>query len=355
MQNSEFSTAVLAWFKQHGRNNLPWQHNINAYRVWLSEIMLQQTQVTTVIPYFSRFTETFPTVEDLAAAQLDDVLHLWTGLGYYARARNLHKCAQHVANECNGKFPQTVEGLCELPGIGRSTAGAICSITWGLPTPILDGNVKRVLARFFAVSGWPGQTAVANTLWQHATALTPEKDNAAYTQAMMDLGATLCTRTKPSCPICPLQSACEAFQIGDASAYPGKKPVKEKPVKAIKMLMLLNQEGEILLEQRPPQGIWGGLWSFPEIQAEDDALEYPPLSRLGDVEITETWSTLRHTFSHYHLDITPVCLQLRSSTTANVADDQRLWYNTQSPATVGLAAPVKRLLQTLAQQELTLI
>lgn len=354
MPTFDFSAAVLHWFEQHGRKHLPWQHNITAYRVWLSEIMLQQTQVTTVIPYFERFTDTFPTVQDLAAAPIDEVLHLWTGLGYYARARNLHRCAQQVVEQFGGEFPQSVEALCELPGIGRSTAGAICSITWNLPTPILDGNVKRVLARFFAVEGWPGQTFVADTLWKYAEQLTPSKQSANYTQAMMDLGATLCTRTQPRCNECPLQTECKALKLNRVLEFPGKKPAKAKPVKAVQMLMLQNTAGEWLLQQRPPQGIWGGLWSFPELILENDAAQFTQ-DHFGEAEVVETWTTLRHTFSHYHLDITPVWLKLVSSAVANVADDTRLWYNTHSPAAVGLAAPVKRLLQTLAERESALI
>lgn len=349
-----FSAAVLTWFDQHGRKHLPWQQNIDAYRVWLSEVMLQQTQVATVIPYFEKFTARFPTVHDLAAAPLDDVLHLWTGLGYYARARNLHACAKQVVVEYGGEFPRTVEGLAALPGIGRSTAGAICSITWNRPAPILDGNVKRVLARFYAVEGWPGQTAVANALWSLAETHTPRQRNADYSQAMMDLGATLCTRSRPQCAACPLQDHCQARAVGNPEAYPGKKPRKEKPVRQLQMLMLQNPRGEILLEQRPAQGIWGGLWSFPELATDTDPLDHAR-DHWGPALLEETWATYRHTFSHYHLDIIPVWLQLEQAPQGIRADDRLLWYDPDRPPSVGLAAPVKRLLGQLAERGTSLV
>ncbi|MEX1032152.1 MAG: A/G-specific adenine glycosylase [Cellvibrionaceae bacterium] len=345
----DFSTAVLNWFQQHGRTHLPWQQGINAYRVWLSEVMLQQTQVSTVIPYFETFTHKFPAVEDLAAAPLDEVLHLWTGLGYYARARNLHACAQKMVNEHSGEFPQSVEALAALPGIGRSTAGAIYSLTWDRPAAILDGNVKRVLARFYAVEGWPGQTAVATRLWSLAEENTPPEDNARYTQAMMDLGATVCSRGRPLCSACPLQGHCRAYAQGNPEHYPGKKPRKVMPVRQVQMLMVQNPQGDILLEQRPPHGIWGGLWSFPELAPGADPLDYA-LDRTGRPTLTETWATHRHTFSHYHLDITPVWLQLDTMSHSIMADDRLIWYNPHQPSSVGLAAPVKRLLGRLAER-----
>ncbi|MGH1470488.1 MAG: A/G-specific adenine glycosylase [Cellvibrionaceae bacterium] len=349
MATFHFSHTVLQWFDKNGRKNLPWQHNITAYRVWLSEIMLQQTQVKTVIPYFHSFTEKFPTIEQLAQAPIDDVLHLWTGLGYYARARNLHACAKKIVEEYNGDFPQDVEALVELPGIGRSTAGAICSIVWDKPTAILDGNVKRVLARFKAISGWPGQTAVANRLWTLAESLTPDTHTGNYTQAMMDLGATVCTRSKPKCEECPLATQCVGFSQRNPTDYPGKKPKKTIPVRAVKMLMIQNPDGEFFLEQRPSQGIWGGLWSFLEIPIEQDSLEHC-FDQLGytakDIKpnAPQIWDTYRHTFSHYHLDITPVLIPLTRHSHQIMADDSRIWYNTASPQQVGLAAPVKKLL-----------
>jgi A/G-specific adenine glycosylase len=359
MNSFDFSGAVLAWFHQYGRKHLPWQQDISAYRVWLSEVMLQQTQVSTVIPYFQAFTTRFPAVIDLANAPLDDVLHLWTGLGYYARARNLHACARQVVNDFGGEFPRSVEALANLPGIGRSTAGAIASITWNQPAAILDGNVKRVLARFYAVAGWPGQTAVANQLWSLAERNTPREQNAHYTQAIMDLGATVCTRSRPQCGACPLEHHCVARAQNNPEDYPGKKPKKILPVKAVQMLMIENPLGEILLERRPPQGIWGGLWSFPEVATGADPLEHALAHRsgAGAAGRIESWSSLRHTFSHYHLDITPVWLRLPRLPDAIMADDRLIWYNPQQPQNVGLAAPVKRLLRQLAErnQQLSLV
>ncbi len=345
--SQDFSRRVLKWFDQHGRKHLPWQKDISAYRVWLSEIMLQQTQVTTVIPYFDRFIARFPTVESLAAAPIDEVLHLWTGLGYYARARNLHKCAQQVVNQYGGEFPATVEALAELPGIGRSTAGAITSIAFQQRAAILDGNVKRVLARYHAVEGWPGQSDVVGQLWDIAETYTPKKRANHYTQAMMDMGATVCTRSKPKCEQCPLREGCIAYAQGNPQDYPGKKPKKALPEKSVQLLMLRNPAGDLLLQQRPAQGIWGGLWSFPELALAADAQEYAE-DHYGKVIALETWNSYRHTFSHYHLDITPVLIQLAKSPQA-IGEAATHWYNPHQPDALGLAAPVKKLLEKIAQ------
>ncbi len=347
MSTPSFSARVLKWFDKHGRKHLPWQQDINAYRVWLSEIMLQQTQVTTVIPYFERFTARFPTVIALAAAPIDEVLHLWTGLGYYARARNLHKCAQIVVKNHGGEFPVTVEELAELPGIGRSTAGAIASIAYHQRAAILDGNVKRVLARYHAVEGWPGQTDVVNRLWELAEQYTPKSRANHYTQAMMDMGATLCTRSKPKCEICPLREGCIAYAQGNPQEYPGKKPKKALPEKSVQLLMLRNSAGDLLLQQRPAQGIWGGLWSFPELAMGLAADDYVS-DHFGEVVVHEVWDSYRHTFSHYHLDITPVLIQLAKSP-QTIGEAATHWYNPHQPDALGLAAPVKKLLEKLAQ------
>lgn len=344
---SSFSAPVLKWFDQHGRKHLPWQQDISAYRVWLSEIMLQQTQVATVIPYFERFIARFPNVQSLAAAPIDEVLHLWTGLGYYARARNLHKCAQTVVSQHGGEFPATVEALVELPGIGRSTAGAIVSIAFQKRAAILDGNVKRVLARYHAVEGWPGQLDVARQLWEIAENYTPKTRANHYTQAMMDMGATLCTRSKPKCDACPLSGGCIAYAQGNPQDYPGKKPKKTLPEKSVQLLMLRNPAGDLLLQQRPAQGIWGGLWSFPELAIDADAQEYVE-DHYGKVIELEEWNSYRHTFSHYHLDITPVLVQLAKSPNA-IGESANHWYNPHQPDALGLAAPVKKLLEKLAQ------
>lgn len=344
---SPFSNRVLNWFDQHGRKDLPWQQDLSAYRVWVSEIMLQQTQVKTVIPYYERFMAEFPTVEDLAAASVDEVLHLWTGLGYYARGRNLHKAARVVCDELGGEFPTTVDGLCELPGIGRSTAGAIVSIAHRQRAVILDGNVKRVLARYRAVDGWPGTKPVHDTLWQIADELTPVDRSGAYSQAMMDLGATLCTRSKPSCEICPISEDCQANAQGEQQRFPGKKPRKVLPVKNTVFLIARTPGGEFWLQRRPANGIWGGLWCFPELETEACAIEWS-LDRFGlEPQQIDALPAFRHTFSHYHLDISPVQIQLDKSPEAVMEASDQLWYNTQQPAEIGLAAPVAKLLAQL--------
>lgn len=353
--NTPFGDKLLAWFDQHGRKDLPWQKNINAYRVWISEIMLQQTQVKTAIPYYEKFMAQFPNVTRLAAATEDDVLHYWSGLGYYSRARNLHKSAQQICQLFGGELPDTVEALITLPGIGRSTAGAIAAIAFHQHSAILDGNVKRVLARHHSVEGWPGKPAVANTLWGFAEALTPKYRVADYTQAIMDLGATLCTRSKPACSKCPIQLDCQAFQQGTVANYPGKKPKKVIPIKTITMFIVVNQQGHVLLQKRPATGVWASLWSLPE-----DPLQ---LSNLGLSEIETTssvsknivkqtsqwtdnakaWPTLRHTFSHFHLDISPRYFRIKAQSRI-MEPSQWLWFNPADPAKIGLAAPVSKLI-----------
>lgn len=353
MTPEAFRRAVLDWFDEHGRKDLPWQEDITPYRVWVSEIMLQQTRVATVIPYFRRFMERFPRVEDLAAASRDEVLHLWTGLGYYARARHLHEAAIRVSEDHGGRFPRSVEELAGLPGIGLSTAGAIAAISMGIRAPILDGNVKRVLTRFHAIEGWPGKRAVEKRLWEIATDYTPEERVADYTQAMMDLGATLCTRGTPDCQRCPLADHCQAFANGNMTDYPSPKPKKALPVKETVMLLFTDDRGRVLLEQRPPSGLWGGLWSFPEVP--DESALAAALRKRGLTETArDTLPPFRHTFSHYHLDITP--LRVRVNTGTAIAEDSVAWVPPGKPGRRGLAAPVKRLLSRLArpapQQEL---
>lgn len=346
-----FAQALLAWFDSHGRMDLPWQENRDAYRVWLSEIMLQQTQVATVIPYFQRFIREFPDIESLAAAPQDKVLQLWTGLGYYARARNLHRCAQQLVDERQGHFPEDVESLTALPGIGRSTAGAIASIAFNRPAPILDGNVKRVLARHYAVAGWPGKTAVLNRLWDLAEKHTPEERCADYTQAIMDLGATLCTRSRPTCALCPVSRACQARAQDRQEDYPGKKPKKHKPVKTSQFLMLLGPGGEVFLQKRPAPGIWGGLWSFPELSPEEDAGDHAG-RHYGRVLERHNWQTHRHSFSHYHLEIQPVLLRMAQIPDRLGEPGTGDWYTPTQAWELGLAAPVKRLLEQIEGQTL---
>ena len=344
MDNSHFSAIVLQWFDQHGRKHLPWQQTKSAYNTWISEIMLQQTQVATVIPYYNAFMARFPTVEDLAKAPIDEVLHHWTGLGYYARARNLHKAAHMIVNEFDGQFPQDPQLLEQLPGVGRSTAAAVSSIAYGTKAAILDGNVKRVLARYFAVEGWPGNTQVAKRLWEHAEALTPDRRNADYTQAMMDLGATLCTRSKPRCGDCPISESCLALKADRVTDFPGSKPKKEKPTKQTYML-LIKDGARFLIEQRPAVGIWEGLWSFPEVTDLRD-IEVDWRINQNRLKILEPF---RHTFSHYHLEITPVVINVEDLHVDHVMEERTtLWYNSVQPSEVGLAAPVKTLIQTLS-------
>ena len=341
-----FADRLLNWFDKHGRKDLPWQQDISPYRVWVSEIMLQQTQVNTVIPYYLAFMKAFPSIGRLAHAPIDQVLHHWTGLGYYARARNLHKTAQIIASDYKGKFPGSVEELEALPGIGRSTAGAIVSIAFQKRAPILDGNVKRVLARHQTIGGWPGESSTLQSLWVVSETVTPTKRIAAYTQAIMDLGATLCTRSKPDCGACPVADDCMAYAEGTQGEYPGKKPKKALPVKTTRMLMIEAPNQQILLEQRPANGIWGGLWSFPEINGDVSAEDYC-LRHVGSPGRISHWPPLRHTFSHYHLDIQPVHVQLAKAPGAIMEDNRLLWYNSPSAPEVGLAAPVKKLLAKL--------
>ena len=344
--SEQFSQAVLAWYDQFGRKDLPWQQDMTPYRVWVSEIMLQQTQVATVIPYYQRFMQVLPDVHVLAAADADEVLHLWTGLGYYSRARNLHKAAQIVVAEHGGEFPAGVEELEALPGIGRSTAGAIASLSMDLRAPILDGNVKRVLARYHAVEGWPGTKKVQDQLWQVAERYTPQQRFNHYTQAMMDLGATLCTRSKPSCLLCPVQQGCEAHRLGQPTVYPHSKPRKALPVRQCLMPLLANPDGEIWLQRRPDSGLWGGLWCPPQLD-DQSALDELLQHKGWHVAEQQSLEPLRHTFSHFHLDIQP--LLVRVLPTPSVAEAGQVWYNLRQPTRLGLAAPVSKLLKQVEQ------
>ena len=348
MHPEEFSQRVLRWFDDHGRKHLPWQRQATPYRVWVSEIMLQQTQVATVIPYYERFMARFPDVNALAAAALDEVLHLWSGLGYYARARHLHQAAVIVRDQYGGELPLDFAVLCRLPGIGRSTAGAILALSANQRHPILDGNVKRLLARFQAVEGWPGLAGVLATLWELAERYTPHHRVADYTQAMMDLGALLCTRRRPRCQRCPVAEACEAHAQGREQDFPVSRPARELPVRTTRMLLLCTPAAEVLLEKRPPTGVWGSLWSLPECPLEVD-IDAWCRDRLGLEALTiQPWRVWRHTFSHFHLDITPVCVTVKNPTPAVLEGERFVWYNIQQPDERGLAAPVQRLLTLLA-------
>jgi A/G-specific adenine glycosylase len=342
MTPSVFQQNILDWFDQHGRKDLPWQKDITPYRVWLSETMLQQTQVATVIGYFNAFTERFPDIESLAQAPIDDVLHLWSGLGYYARARNLHKTAQLIVEK--GRFPDTPDELVALPGIGLSTAGAILSIAFKKSHPILDGNVKRVLARFKAVTGWPGNSNVSKELWLLSAHYTPHGRVADYTQAMMDLGATLCTRSRPACHACPLKDNCLARLTDNIAAFPAPKPAKSLPVKHRVFLLLRDSLNRILLEKRPPAGIWGGLWSLPEFDSIETAVDW--CSERNMPIINQTLMAMRrHTFSHYHLDFTPLIIETDNPTNIVMEASQTVWYKAGQIHNLGIAAPIKLLLQ----------
>ena len=347
METSVFAHLVLDWSARHGRKDLPWQRDPSPYRVWVSEVMLQQTQVAVVIPYFERFMGQLPTVAALAAAPLDQVLHLWSGLGYYARARNLHKAAGLILTRHGGELPRDLAPLELLPGIGRSTAGAILSLALGQRQVILDGNVKRVLARAFAVPGWPGQAWVLNRLWDLAAACTPQTEVAAYNQAMMDLGATLCTKAAPACELCPLAGRCAALAQGEPTAFPAAKPRREVPVRQVCLLVLVGPEGEVLLERRPPAGVWGGLWSLPECAIDADPDDWCHRHLGLTPGRVEKLKPRRHSFSHFRLDIQPLRIAL-DRPPEHLADDERhTWYDLGRPAPLGLAAPVARILSEL--------
>ena len=307
--------------------------------------MLQQTQVTTVIPYFERFMTRFPDVRQLADAEQDEVLHLWTGLGYYARARNLHKAAKQLVENHNGEFPNSVDEVAELRGIGRSTAGAILSLSRGVHVPILDGNVKRVLTRFFALEGWTGTTANQKQLWQWSEALTPAKRVGDFNQVMMDLGAMVCVRSRPLCYACPLQPKCRARAEGRTHELPASKPKKDKPTRNAWMLILQAPDGRIHLEKRPSSGIWGGLHSFPEFPSRDEAEAHLSLKGINTENEPEDWPSFRHTFSHYHLNIHPLFVPLAHTPTA--VSEHALWYHPGIAEQIGLSAPVKHLLDHL--------
>ena len=340
---------ILHWYATHGRHNLPWQHPKTAYRVWVSEVMLQQTQVKTVIPYFRRFIKRFPSLKSLAMADLNEVLTLWTGLGYYSRARNLHRSAQLITTQHQGRFPKDIDRLTQLPGIGRSTAGAILAIAFNQATAILDGNVKRVLVRSHGIQGWPGQTKILKALWSLSEHYMPKKNCADYTQAMMDLGATLCTRTQPNCQLCPLKKYCVAYATDQVNTLPTPKPRQNKAQRACYLLLLVNNKQHVLLQQRPPTGIWGGLWSLPECPLEQDISAW--CQQQWGLKITQVTPrpTFRHSFSHYDLDIHPMIATVK--TTATIMDSNAYhWYDGQV-VPGGLPAPVRRLLQEYWQQQ----
>lgn len=346
----DFAKCILTWYDQYGRKTLPWQIQKSAYHVWLSEVMLQQTQVVTVIPYFKRFVQQFPTITALAKAPIDDVLHLWTGLGYYARARNLHKAAQIITEQFNGIFPTDFNDVINLPGIGRSTAGAILSLSQKQHYAILDGNIKRVLTRFYAIDGWPGNKQIENQLWQLAENVTPFVDVDKFNQAMMDIGAIICTRSKPKCSLCPVHMDCSAYQHDNWQNYPTKKPKQSIPTKTAYFL-ILDDNQMIWLEKRPPIGIWGGLYCFPQFE-NYQAIENWLKQRKLTTDKLQQLISFKHTFSHFHLEIVPIYTQLKKNC-ACLDEANGCWFNLKQPAKIGLATPVHNLLQQLTRQSHT--
>ncbi|MBV9695555.1 MAG: A/G-specific adenine glycosylase [Gammaproteobacteria bacterium] len=349
MSGAKFSESLLAWHARAGRHELPWQQPRTPYRVWISEIMLQQTQVQTVIPYYTRFLARFPDVRTLGAAPLDEVLHLWSGLGYYARARNLHRAAREVCAVHGGAFPQEFAAVAALPGIGRSTAGAILALACGQHHPILDGNARRVLARHFAIGGPAHSAAVQARLWRRAAACTPAVAVADYTQAIMDLGATVCTRTRPRCDVCPVAASCRARAGGQVLRYPGARRRTARSQRTAYLLVALSARGEVLLERRPPQGIWGGLWSLPEFTSLRAARDHARRALGTRLPQLQSLAPRAHRFTHFDLQLRPLLLRCRDA----VAGGQGVrWYNIRQPARIGLPAPVTALLEELSHQEL---
>jgi len=340
-----FSQQVLSWFDKHGRKDLPWQHDRDAYKIWVSEIMLQQTRVETVIPYYEKFMQHFPTVKKLAAANIDEVLHQWTGLGYYARARNLHNAAQYICEQYKGAFPKNIDQAIALPGIGRSTAAAILTLSFDQSHAILDGNVKRVLARYFALEGWPGIRVVEEQLWQHAEALLPSGRFAEYTQAMMDLGATLCTRSNPSCSTCPVQATCQAYAQHRQSELPTPKTPKKIPQRNVVVAIIQDyKDDSIWLEKRPPTGIWGGLYSFPEFK-DTAKLDVWLGKHYKNCSLKfQLLPAISHTFSHFRLHMHPRLIQINKRPNGVMEDDLGVWYKLTDQK-IGLAAPVKKALE----------
>lgn len=344
-----FASSLLHWFDAYGRHDLPWQHPRTPYRVWLSEIMLQQTQVTVVRGYFQRFVDALPDIPALAAASQSQVMALWSGLGYYSRARNLHTAAQQCVAMHASELPRDLDALIALPGIGRSTAGAILAQAWNDRFAILDGNVKRVLCRFHGIEGWPGTPAIEKQLWSLAEAHLPQTRLADYTQAQMDFGATLCARHRPKCTVCPLRTDCVAFQTGRTATIPSPKPKTIRPHREICMLLLHDARDRILLQQRPQTGIWAGLWSLPQFAEAAAARAW--LSQWDSDAATSlrVRPNVRHGFTHFELTIVPVDAHVMTAPPAGAEDDLQ-WFMRQDIAQLGLPAPVRRLIADSPRQ-----
>jgi len=328
-----FANAIINWQKQHGRHDLPWQNTTDPYAIWVSEIMLQQTQVAAVIGYYAKFMARFPSVHALASATQEEVLQHWSGLGYYSRARNLHNAAQKIVDEFGGEFPQNFDDILSLPGIGRSTAAAISTFAFNKSQPILDGNVKRVFARHFLVEGWPSTPKIEKQMWQIALRENPTENAIAYTQGLMDLGATLCTRSKPRCGECPVNRSCQAFAQKLTHKLPTPKPRKTLPEKSTTMLVIMNGD-EVMLERRPPSGIWGGLWSFPEAENSPENAQLLP--------------KLTHTFTHFKLHIQPQLLH--ASKNNQVMEPRTIWLNLDDAIGAAIPTPVRKILLNLKEK-----
>jgi A/G-specific adenine glycosylase len=341
----EFPCRVVDWQRRSGRHDLPWQNTRDPYRVWLSEIMLQQTQVTAVIPYFGRFVERFPSIAHLARAHEDAVLAAWSGLGYYARARNLHRAAQRIEKTHAGHFPDRFEAILALPGVGRSTAGAIAVFAFGQRFPILDGNVKRVLARCFGVEGYPGDKAVSDRLWQLTEVLLPRRQVAAYTQGLMDLGAQVCKRSRPACSACPLVDQCVARRDGREGELPSPRPKKARPQRSTVMLILRHGD-DILLEKRPAPGIWGGLWSFPESDAVECAAGISRRHYGVELQDARELAPIEHGFTHFSLRIVPLLCSV-ARRRERLEAPGRVWLSIEDAAAHAIPVPVRTLLEQL--------
>jgi A/G-specific adenine glycosylase len=343
--NASFAEKLVAWQRRHGRKDLPWQGTRDPYRIWLSEVMLQQTQVAAVIPYYERFLARYPDIQALARASEEEVLSLWSGLGYYARGRNLHSAARKIVADYSGKFPAALEEIAQLPGIGRSTAAAIAAFAFGRRAAILDGNVKRVLARRFGIEGFSGERAVETRLWKLAESLVPRKNVGAYTQGLMDLGATVCTKRQPRCVECPVRRSCIARRQGRTHELPAPRPKKEIPLKQATWIVLLKS-GEVLLERRPSSGLWGGLWTFPETD-QKDLVAYCRRTLGYAIGATRNLEPLEHGFTHFRLRVQPVVCEVGKPGLRAEAPG-RLWLDLAAARTAAIPAPVRALLARLS-------
>lgn len=349
---STFADNLIAWQRVHGRHDLPWQGTRDAYRIWVSEIMLQQTQVSTVVPYYRRFMARFADVATLAAADEDAVLAHWSGLGYYSRARNLHAAAKAICALHGGVFPDELKAAVALPGIGRSTASAILAFAYGARLPILDGNVKRVLARCFGIRGFPGESAVEAALWQQAERLLPAQDIEAYTQGLMDLGASLCTRRAPRCGDCPVSGCCEALRRDAIAELPTPRPRRAVPHRRTTMLVL-QRESRVLLEKRPAPGIWGGLWCLPEIAPDEDPVGASAARYGVEAVAAQPMRPVEHAFTHFRLTITPARLAV-AAVVSTAEEPGRRWWSLEEARNAGLPAPVRRILERLSAEKTAL-